>query len=174
MLPDHCEPFIVKKTEIECPRNHAPKHLDLIQGAKEAGADCVKFQKSNLSAKFTQASLERAYNSENSYGSTYGEHKGKLELSEQTYGELIDFAKSQQIPMTASAMDLDSIDFLVNQLKVPFIKIGSGDSNNPLVLQKVAKLTEVNAVVSTGMCNAKELNGIVQVWSLSHVFFKRR
>ena len=149
-------------------------HLDLIQGAKEAGADCVKFQKSNLSAKFTQASLERTYNSENSYGSTYGEHKGRLELSEQTYGELIEFAKSQQIPMTASAMDLDSIDFLVNQLKVPFIKIGSGDSNNPLVLQKVAKLTEVNAVVSTGMCNAKELNWIVQVWSLSHVFFKRR
>ena len=131
----------------------------------------MKFQKSNLSAKFTQASLERAYNSENSYGSTYGEHKGKLELSEQTYGELIEFAKSQQIPMTASAMDLDSIDFLVNQLKVPFIKIGSGDSNNPLVLQKVAKLTEVNAVVSTGMCNAKELNWIVQVWLVPIAFF---
>ena len=73
--------------------------------------------------------------------------------------------------MTASAMDLDSIDFLVNQLKVPFIKIGSGDSNNPLVLQKVAKLIEVNAVVSTGMCNANELNWIVQVWLVPIAFF---
>ena len=147
-------------------------YLDLIQGAKEAGADCVKFQKSNLSEKFTQVSLKKAYNSENSYGSTYGEHKEKLELSENTYRELMEFAKSQQIPMTASAMDVASIDFLVNQLEVPFIKTGSGDSNNPLVLEKVAKLTGVNAVVSTGMCDAKELNWIVQVWSLQILHYR--
>ena len=147
-------------------------YLDLIQGAKEAGADCVKFQKSNLSEKFTEVSLKRAYNSENSYGSTYGEHKEKLELSENTYRELMEFAKSQQIPMTASAMDVASIDFLVNQLEVPFIKTGSGDSNNPLVLEKVAKLTGVNAVVSTGMCDAKELNWIVQVWSLQILHYR--
>ena len=132
----------------------------------------MKFQKSNLSEKFTQVSLKRAYNSENSYGSTYGEHKEKLELSENTYRELMEFAKSQQIPMTASAMDVASIDFLVNQLEVPFIKTGSGDSNNPLVLEKVAKLTGVNAVVSTGMCDAKELNWIVQVWSLQILHYR--
>ena len=39
--------------------------------------------------------------------------------------------------MTASAMDEVSLDFLVEVLKVPFVKIGSGDANNVLLLEKV-------------------------------------
>ena len=36
---------------------------------------------------------------------------------------------------------------------VPFIKIGSGDVNNFFVLNKIAQISAMNAVVSTGMAN---------------------
>ena len=42
-----------------------------------------------------------------------------------------------------------SIDFLVN-LGVPFLKVGSGDANNFLLLEKAAK-TNLPIVYSTGI-----------------------
>ena len=48
---------------------------EMIVKAKACGADCVKFQKSCLEEKFTKNALKRPYNSENSFGSTYGKHK---------------------------------------------------------------------------------------------------
>jgi sialic acid synthase len=58
----------------------------LIKEAKLCGADCVKFQKSSLSDKFTQNALKRPYDSVNSFGLTYGEHKTHLEFSHETVG----------------------------------------------------------------------------------------
>ena len=57
--------------------------------------------------------------------------------------------------MTASAMDPVSADFLFG-LGVPFLKIGSGDSNNPLLLEKVAEM-KTNLVVSTGMSDLEQV-----------------
>ena len=62
--------------------------------------------------------------------------------------------------MTASAMDPVSVDVLIDILKVPFIKIGSGDSNNPFLLEKVAKRTDVKAVISTGMSDMDDVQRI--------------
>ena len=137
----------------------------MIMKAKACGADCVKFQKSCLEEKFTQNALERSYDSENSFGSTYGEHKAFLEFSTKQYEELKNFsAKEVGIAMTASAMDPNSIDFLV-ELGVPFVKIGSGDVNNCFVLNKIAEMHEVNAVISTGMANFDMVKNIYKICS---------
>lgn len=77
----------------------------LIKMAKDCGADCVKFQKSDLHAKFTQSVLARPYNSTHSFGASYGEHKKFLEFSEDQYKELMSYALTVDIHFTASAMD---------------------------------------------------------------------
>ena len=64
---------------------------EMIRAAKESGADCVKFQKSFLSEKFTQSALEKPYISPNSFGATYGDHKEFLEFSETEFKLLKDF-----------------------------------------------------------------------------------
>ena len=115
--------------------------------------------------KFTQTRLERPYNSIHSYGSSYGEHKRYLEFSDEDYKILIAFAKETGIPLTASAMDPVSFDVLVDDLNVPFVKIGSGDANNPLLLEKVAKRTNINAVVSTGMSDMEDVQRIYDLFS---------
>ncbi|ALC46565.1 Sas [Drosophila busckii] len=133
----------------------------MILAAKNAGCHCVKFQKSDLQAKFTRSALNRRYISEHAWGSTYGEHKEYLEFSEQQYKELQDYSKEIQIDFTASAMDERSLDFLA-ALNVPFIKIGSGDANNFPLLMKAATLG-IPLVISTGMQSLETVDRIVQI-----------
>ncbi|XP_017103198.2 sialic acid synthase [Drosophila bipectinata] len=132
----------------------------MILEAKKAGCHCVKFQKSDLKEKFTRSALDREYISENSWGKTYGEHKEYLEFSKDQYKELQAYSRDINVDFTASAMDENSLDFLVD-FKVPFIKIGSGDANNFLLLKKAAKL-DIPLVISTGMQTMETVEKIVQ------------
>ena len=113
-----------------------------------------------MNDKFTAKALERPYTSVHSFGDSYGDHKRFLEFTNDDYHTLLKFAKDIGIAMTASAMDPVSVDVLINILKVPFIKIGSGDSNNPILLEKVAKQVDVKAVISTGMSNIDDVQRI--------------
>lgn len=72
---------------------------------QDCGADCAKFQKSELEYKFNKKALERAYTSPHSWGKTYGEHKRHLEFSHDQYRELQKYAKEVGIYFTASGMD---------------------------------------------------------------------
>lgn len=108
----------------------------------------MKFQKTNIKEKFNKAAIDRPYLSKNSWGQTYGEHKTHLEFNECQFVELQEYARTIGIAFTASAMDLSSLKFL-QQIKVPFIKIGSGDANN-LELIKEAATMNIPLVISTG------------------------
>ncbi|XP_019894044.2 sialic acid synthase isoform X2 [Musca domestica] len=127
----------------------------------EAGCDCVKFQKSCLSAKFTKSALQRKYDGPNSWGKTYGEHKAFLEFSMEQYKDIQEFCKTLGIDFTASAMDVVSLHQM-DSMNVPFIKIGSGDANNfPLLKQAAALQTPL--VISTGMQTFETVDRIVQI-----------
>ncbi|CAH1399460.1 unnamed protein product [Nezara viridula] len=139
---------------------------NLIKKAKECGADCVKFQKSCLPEKFTKSTLNLTYNSEHSWGKTYGEHKKHLEFSEKQYIELQKFSTELGIMFSASAMDEVSLFFL-KELNTPFIKIGSGDATNILLLEKAAK-TRKPLIVSTGMCSMEDVELIYKTISEEH------
>lgn len=72
---------------------------------QDCGADCAKFQKSELEYKFNKKALERPYTSKHSWGKTYGEHKRHLEFSHEQYRELKKYAEEIGIFFTASGMD---------------------------------------------------------------------
>ncbi|KAH8312453.1 hypothetical protein KR044_010778 [Drosophila immigrans] len=135
----------------------------MILEAKKAGCHCVKFQKSDLKAKFTCSALKRDYTSDHAWGRTYGEHKEYLEFSKEQNRQLQAYSEEIQIDFTASAMDEQSLDFLV-ELKVPFIKIGSGDANNFPLLKKAAAM-HIPLVISTGMQTMSTVDKIVEIMS---------
>ncbi|MEQ2226613.1 hypothetical protein ILYODFUR_029070 [Ilyodon furcidens] len=122
---------------------------EMIKMAKDCGADCAKFQKSELEYKFNKRALERPYTSKNSWGKTYGEHKRHLEFSHEQYRELQKYAAEVGIFFTASGMDEKAVEFL-HKIEVPFFKVGSGDTNNFPYLEKTAKKGRP-MVVSSGM-----------------------
>nr|XP_028568080.1 sialic acid synthase isoform X1 [Podarcis muralis] len=133
----------------------------MIRVAKECGADCAKFQKSELEHKFNKRALERPYTSKHSWGKTYGEHKRHLEFSHDQYRELQRYAKEIGIFFTASGMDEMAVEFL-HDLDVPFFKVGSGDTNNFPYLEKTAKKGRP-MVISSGM---QSMNTMQQVYKL--------
>merc|ERR1711931_3639 len=86
---------------------------EMIKMVKDCGADCAKFQKSELEHKFNKEALARPYNSEHSWGATYGDHKRFLEFSHDEFRELKRYAEEDVgICFTASAMDLKAGDVL--------------------------------------------------------------
>uniref|UniRef100_UPI00398E86DB N-acetylneuraminic acid synthase a n=1 Tax=Pristiophorus japonicus TaxID=55135 RepID=UPI00398E86DB len=121
----------------------------MIRIVKECGADCAKFQKSELEYKFNQKALEKLYPSKHSWGVTYGDHKRHLEFSHEQYKELQKYAQELGIFFTASGMDEMAVEFL-HELNVPFFKVGSLDTNNIPYLEKAAKKGRP-MVISSGM-----------------------
>ncbi|XP_026158120.1 sialic acid synthase-like [Mastacembelus armatus] len=121
----------------------------MIKMAKDCGADCAKFQKSELEYKFNKRALERPYTSKHSWGKTYGEHKRHLEFSHEQYRELQKYAEKVGIIFTASGMDEMAVEFL-HEINVPFFKVASLDTNNFPYLEKTAKKGRP-MVVSSGM-----------------------
>ena len=124
---------------------------ELIKAAKEAGADCVKFQKRTIERILTKEGLEKPYINNNSFGATYGEHKRTLELSYDDFCTLMNYADDQGIFMTASGWDEESVDFLYD-IGVPFFKVASADLTNFLLLEHTARKGKP-MVLSTGMAN---------------------
>ena len=84
----------------------------MIKAAADAGATAVKLQKRNNKTLFTRDYYNQIYNSENSFGATYGEHRENLEFDRDQYVELQKFSNDLGVTFFATAFDFDSADFL--------------------------------------------------------------
>jgi sialic acid synthase SpsE len=139
----------------------------LIDVAKNCGANAVKSQKRNVDLLSTDVA-NQPYQSENSFGKTYGEHRRALELSEANWLELFDYAKKIDIDFFASPWDISSADFMKNS-GCEIIKIPS-----PLLTQKdyVKRISTYNlpVILSTGMSNLNEIDEAVKVLSKNELY----
>lgn len=125
----------------------------LIDIAVECNADVVKFQKRTVSRILTKEGLDAPYNSKNSYGATYGQHKERMEFSFDQFRELKEYADQKGIMFTASAWDEESVDF-IDELGVPFFKMASADLSNLNLMLHTAKKGKP-MIISTGMSDLK-------------------
>ena len=116
--------------------------LEMVDLAKSAGADCAKFQTSSLPDRFTRSALEKPYIGRNSFGSTYGEHRATLELSQADLQRLSERCAQLGMDFFSTANDLASADVLLG-MGVPAIKLGSADVANWHLMEHLAKHKEV-------------------------------
>ena len=65
----------------------------IILEAKQAGVDAVKLQKRDNKILFTKDQYNKIYNSENSFGKTYGEHRDNLEFNKSQFLNLKNFTE---------------------------------------------------------------------------------
>lgn len=120
----------------------------LILAAKNSGANAVKLQKRSNRDLFTAAYYNRPYNSENSFGQTYGEHREFLEFERNDYIELQYYSRQLGITFFATAFDFQSAELLAS-LDVPMYKIASGDLTNIPLIKYVASFGKP-ILLSTG------------------------
>lgn len=131
------------------------KAKDLMRAAHEAGANAVKFQKKDNRASFTRQMYDSPYNSEHSFGPTYGTHRDALEFGREQYVELKRYAAELGITFFATAFDIPSADFC-EELELPAYKIASGDLKNIPLLRHVAKFGKP-MIISTGAADMKDV-----------------
>jgi N-acetylneuraminate synthase/sialic acid synthase len=146
-IADHTRCFIIA----EIGHNHqgsVEKARELFREAKLAGADAVKLQKRDNRGLYTAAAFNKPYDNENSFGSTYGEHREFLEFGLAEYRELQAYARELGMVFFATAFDTASADFLAS-LDVPAFKMASGDLKSIPLLQHVARFGRP-MVISTG------------------------
>lgn len=132
---------------------------ELIDLARDAGADAVKFQKREVDLCFTRAALEAPYPGRNSFGATYGDHKRALELSPADYEALAAHSRARGIAFLVTPFDAVSTD-LVEALGCPAIKIASHNMTNLPLLDHVAR-TRRPIFLSTGMASMTEVEAAV-------------
>jgi N-acetylneuraminate synthase/sialic acid synthase len=121
---------------------------ELFRAAKECGVNAVKLQKRDNRSLYTREMYDKPYDNENSFGSTYGQHREFLEFGMSEYKELQAFARELGLTFFATAFDFRSADFLA-ELNSPAFKIASGDLRNIPLLKYVAAFQKP-VVVSTG------------------------
>ena len=81
----------------------------MIEIAKTSGANIAKFQKRNNKKLFTKEEYERPHLEQaNSYGTSYGEHREKLEFSIDQHKELKKHCEDWGIVYSTSVWDIDS------------------------------------------------------------------
>jgi N-acetylneuraminate synthase/sialic acid synthase len=124
------------------------KAKDLFRAAAECGAQAVKLQKRDNRTLYTRDFYDRPYESEDSYGPTYGAHREALEFGRDEYLELQQVARDLGVAFFATAFDFPSADFLA-ELDVPAFKMASGDLTNTPLLRYVAEIGKP-MIISTG------------------------
>ena len=131
----------------------------LVDAAKEAGVDAVKFQIFKSEKLISKSTKMADYQKENlKENISQLDMVKKLELSYEDFIKINEYCKEKGIMFMATPFDNDSLDFLVDTLKVDVLKIGSGDLNNYPFLEKVA-LKNKEIILSTGMSNLSDIEG---------------
>jgi sialic acid synthase SpsE len=133
----------------------------LIEVAVECGADAVKFQKRDIDSLMTNELKNMPYQKYDSFGATYGEHRLRLELPDEDWRRLFNFAKKLGVDFYATPFDFKSVDFL-EELGIPCFKIASFDVTNLPLIDYVCKKGKP-IILSTGMCTWEELDEAVDV-----------
>src|SRR5258707_10853778 len=116
--------------------NYGARDLALrqVDAAVQAGADAVKFQLWRTEHLVSRAVARRL---EGDLGYDWFDRLKAKELSHDDIRAIAAYARTSGILFLATPHDEESLAFLVKQLDVPVLKVGSGESHNVEFLQKI-------------------------------------
>ena len=125
--------------------------LKLCDAAKEAGVNAVKFQTWKTENIVTASAQQAAYQTENTgkQESQFDMLK-RLELSYEHFTYIQQYCKQIGIDFLSTPDEEESLAFLMNDLQLPWVKIGSGEVTNIPYLRTIASYRKP-VILSTGM-----------------------
>lgn len=132
----------------------------MILKAKECGADCVKFQSWSKDSIFSRSVYRDNYFLRDDYRNrtdyTLEEIVDKYSIGKKEHIALKEYCDELGIDFASTGFCKEEIDFLVDELNVPFIKVASMDVNNiPFLTYITGKKKPV--VISTGLCELSDV-----------------
>jgi N-acetylneuraminate synthase len=132
----------------------------LIDGAKYAGCDAVKFQKRTIDIVYTREFLDSPR--ESPWGTTQREQKEGLEFGRAEYDIIDDYCRQKDILWLASAWDIESQEFL-RQYDLKYNKIASAMLTYTDLLKEVASEKKYT-FISTGMSTMEQIASAVNIF----------
>jgi len=133
----------------------------LIDNAKNARFDSVKFQKRTIEKVYSKEILDTPR--ESPWGKTNRQQKEALEFGLEEYKEIDKYCRHKKIDWFASAWDLESLDFL-EKFNLKFHKIASAMIVDKTFLREVAKKKKYT-FISTGMSTLEDIKEAVKIFS---------
>lgn len=135
-------------------------------GLNLAPIDAVKLTKRDLNEELSASQMNRPYDTPNSFGRTYGEHRAYLELTDDEHFEVYKYAKSKGLDFVETLCAKGCLSLL--KLFTPdFLKVASRDLTNIPLLEVMAE-TKIPMILSTGMAGKKELDEALDVITRYH------
>ena len=140
--------------------------VELMQAAKEAGANCVKFQSWTKDTIFSKAKYTDNYFLMDDYRDrsdyTLEQIVEKFSVSQRELLELKSVADDLCSDFACTPFSYEEAQFLALNLDLPFMKIASMDVNNYPFLDFVARLGKP-IILSTGLSSLAEIDRAVTV-----------
>ncbi len=130
------------------------------------GMDAVKLTKRDLKQELSQSQMDRIYDSPHSFGRTYGEHRQKLELTDEEHFEVYKFAKQKGLDFVETLCAIGCLSVL-RYFTPDKLKVASRDLTNLPLLTALAE-TKIPIIVSTGMAGKRELDEAIETIAKHH------
>ena len=142
--------------------------LDLIRAAKDAGADAVKFQTAQAEKVVVDSAPKAAYQKTTTDSSeSQIDMLRRILLPYDAFYSLVEECRALNIDFLSTPFDLESLDFLVNDLRVNRLKIPSGEMTNGPLLWAAGR-SGLDIVMSTGMCTLGEIQDALSIVSMGY------
>jgi N-acetylneuraminate synthase len=136
----------------------------LIDTARDAGCDAVKFQKRTVEIVYSKEFLNSPRDSP--WGTTQKEQKEGLEFGKEDYDVIDMYCRKKRITWFASAWDIESQLFL-RQYDLKYNKVASAMLTNQPLLEKIAGEGK-HTFIATGMSTYKEIDNAAKIFKENH------
>ena len=131
-----------------------------------APLNAVKMVKRDLNEELAQDQMNKVYDSPNSFGKTYGEHRKYLELDDTAHFEAYKYAKAKGLDFVETICAIGAMSIL--KLFTPdYLKVASRDLTNLPLLHCLAS-TKIPIILSTGMAEQRDLDDALEVITRYH------
>ena len=154
-------PYIIAEAGI----NHngsLKKAIDLVKAAKKTGANAIKFQLFNIEEQISKNAKTAPYQKKASKYNSMSEMAKTYDMPLNDHKIIKKECDRLKIDYMASCFDKKSVDFLKNELKINYIKIGSGEITNAKLLKYIANNISF-IILSTGMSNLNEISQALNI-----------
>ena len=132
----------------------------LIDIAKNAGCDAVKFQKRDVGKVYSKEILDQAR--ESPWGTTQRDQKLGLEFSLKEYSTIDKYCKKKIIPWFVSCWDVGS-QIQMRKFKTKYNKVASAMLVHNKLLKTIAEEKKYT-FISTGMSTLKDIEKAVKIF----------
>ncbi len=142
--------------------------VEMIERAKEAGADLIKVQKRHVDSFYSQEQLESYYWSP--FGESLGAYRRGVELNDGMLDLLDETCRKMEIEWFCSILDLPSFEAL-ERFQPRLIKVPSTISNHRDYHRKLASRYHGAVVVSTGFTEGEYVDHVLDTYQENEVIY---